>query len=37
MIADSLTKPLGPIAFKKFVKHLGLMIEAEVTKDLELK
>ena len=37
MIADDLTKPLGPIAFKEFVKHLGLTTEADVTKDLELK
>lgn len=29
MIADGLTKPLGPIAFKKFVKYLGLMTEVE--------
>ena len=37
MIADGLTKSLGPIAFKKFVKHLGLTTEAETAKDLELK
>ena len=29
MIADGLTKPLGPIAFKEFVKCLGLMTEVE--------
>ena len=29
MIADGLTKPLGPIAFKEFVKCLGLTTEAE--------
>ena len=29
MIADGLTKPLGPIAFKEFVQCLGLTTEAE--------
>ena len=29
MIADDLTKPLGPIAFKEFVKCLGLMTKME--------
>ena len=29
MILDGLTKPLGPIAFKEFVKCLGLTTGAE--------
>lgn len=29
MIADGLTKPLGSITFKKFVKCLGLITETE--------
>ena len=29
MIADGLTKPLGPIAFEKFVGLLGLTSVAE--------
>lgn len=33
MIANGLTKPLDLIAFKEFVKHLELTIEAEVTKE----
>ena len=37
MIANGLTKPLGPIAFKEFVKYLGLTTEAETAKDLEWK
>lgn len=29
IIANSLTKPLGPITFKKFVKYLYLITKAE--------
>ena len=29
MIANGLTKPLGPIAFKEFVKYLDFMTEIE--------
>ena len=36
MITDGLTKSLGPIAFKEFVKCLGLMtkIEADQNQDV---
>ena len=37
MIADGLTKPLSPIAFKGFVKCLGLTTEAEVAKETDQK
>lgn len=37
MIAEGLTKPLGPIALKEFVKLLGLTTEAEPAKESELK
>lgn len=30
MIANNFTKSLSPIAFKKFVKYLGLIIEIEI-------
>ena len=36
MIADSLTKPLGPIAFKQFVKCLGLMTEMEADQNQDI-
>lgn len=35
IIADGLTEPRGPIAFKKFVKILGLATEAEAAKGAE--
>lgn len=35
MIGDSLTKSLGPIAFKEFVKYMGLMTEVEVEQNHE--
>ena len=35
IIADGLTKALDPIAFKEFVKCLGLMTEAEAEKGAE--
>ncbi len=37
MIADGLTKPLGPIEFKEFVKCLGLPTEAEAAERAEQK
>ena len=36
MIADGLTKPLGPIAFKEFVKSLGLMTEMEADQNQDV-
>lgn len=33
IIADSLTKSLGSIIFKEFVKCLGLMIETKAEQD----
>lgn len=37
MILDSLTKFLGSIIFKKFVKYVSLIIKAEVAKRAKLK
>ena len=37
MIPDGLTKPLGAIAFKEFVKCLGLITDAKVAKEKEQK
>lgn len=37
MITDGLTKSLGPIAFKEFVKHLSLTKEAKAAKDAKQK
>lgn len=35
IIADNLTKLLGPVAFKKFLKCLGLTIKAKAAKRAE--
>lgn len=37
MIAKDLTKFSGPIIFKKFVKYLSLIIEAETIKKVKQK
>lgn len=37
MIANSLTKSLGPIAFKKFIKYPGLITKVEVAKRAKQK
>lgn len=37
IITNGLTKPVATIAFKEFIKHLSLTMEAKTVKKAELK